>query len=70
MPTILSRNWNPRFEGWVVVFDDFPMKYICLFNEAGEMTKPADSIAKFQREEEFQRAYNAHMEKKTPNSRV
>jgi len=62
VPKVISRNWNPRFNGWVVIFKEDPMKYICLFNDEGKMTRAADSIVILGLEAEFQSAYDAYME--------
>lgn len=62
MPKVISRNWSPRFSGWVVVFEEDPMKYICLFDDEGKMTRAADSIVILGLEADFQSAYNAFLE--------
>lgn len=41
---------------WVIFFDD-PMKYICGFDQNGKMIKPADSLKKLNRIQEFEEKY-------------
>lgn len=41
------------------------MKYLCLFDSEGTMIRPADSIVKLSREEEFVSAYDAYMRKES-----
>ena len=55
---VIDQRWSKSLDGWVVVFDEPPMKYICLFDKYHRIKRPADSIVILDRVEEVQDAFD------------